>query len=124
MSARTAFRLTRAAVPLLNTTRIAAAPRALPAAQRALNNSAIRFKSDVVRETEVPVSVYAPDSKGAGGSTSDHFSIPVNRENAKPQPIEAQEPDDVVPLTSKVYNQMPPMMQKMCIMNKVVIVTG
>lgn len=115
-SSRAALRLTKAAAPAVR--------RATPIT-RAFTNSAIRYSSDVVRETEVPVSVYAPDSKGSGTSSSDHFSIPVSRENAKPTPFPTgPENDDVVPLTQKVYNSMPPMMQKMSIMDKVVIVTG
>lgn len=78
----------------------------------------------MVRETEVPVSVYSPDSKGTAGSTSDHFSIPVNRDDAKPKPFPPPEDTEVVPLNDQVYRQMPPTMQKMSIMNKVVIVTG
>jgi hypothetical protein len=100
----------------------------MPAAQRAqraaFSVSAARSKSDVVAETEIPVSVYSSDSRGAAGSTSDHFSIPVNRDDAKPKPILAEENTDVIPLTKKVYRDMPPMMQKMSIMDKVVIVTG
>lgn len=123
MASRSAFRLTRASAPLLSVSRTAA-HRAIPVATRAFNNSAIRFKSDVVRETEVPVSVYSPDAKGQPTSTSDHFSIPVSRENAKPVPINEVEEGDVVPLTTKVYETLPPTMQKMSIMDKVVIVTG
>jgi len=97
----------------------------MPAAQRAaFSVSAVRSKSDVVAETEIPVSVYSSDSRGAAGSTSDHFSIPVNRDDAKPRPIPTEENTDVTPLTKKVYRDMPPMMQKMSIMDKVVVVTG
>ncbi|ORY61351.1 short-chain dehydrogenase [Pseudomassariella vexata] len=121
MASRTAFRLTRAAAPLLSTSR--AGQKAIPAAARAFNSSSVRMKSDVVRETEVPVSVYAPDSKG-GASSSDHFSIPVSRENAKPTPIPTAENEDVHPLNQKVFNTMTPTMQKMTVMDKVVIITG
>ncbi|KAI0601159.1 hypothetical protein F4775DRAFT_481463 [Biscogniauxia sp. FL1348] len=126
MSGRAALRVTRVAAPLLSSTRTSASSlsRALPAAQRTFSKSALRFKSDVVRETEVPVSVYSPDSKGAGTSTSDHFSIPVNRDDAQPKPFPQPEDGDVVPLTSNVYKNMPPTMQKMSIMDKVVIITG
>ncbi|KAI0129594.1 short-chain dehydrogenase [Xylariales sp. AK1849] len=124
MASRTAFRLTKAAAPLLSTPRTVI-PRAVPVVTRAFTNSAIRMKSDVVQETEVPVSVYAPDAKGTGTSSSDHFSIPVSRENAKPTPFPTDpENDKVTPLTQKVYNTLPPMMQRMSIMDKVVIVTG
>lgn len=122
MSSRTAFRLAKAATPLFSTSR-AIAPRAVPATTRAFQKSAIRTKSDVVAETEIPVSVYSTDSKGSGQSSSDHYSIPVSRENAKPTPIAVEE-EAVTPLTQKVYNTLPRTMQKMSIMDKVVIVTG
>ncbi|KAF7540629.1 hypothetical protein G7054_g1259 [Neopestalotiopsis clavispora] len=122
MSSRTAFRLTRAAAPLFSAPRTSA-PRAVPAATRAFQKSAIRMKSDVVQETEIPVSVYSTDTKGTGQSSSDHFSIPVSRENAKPTPMPT-EGETVTPLTQQVYETLPPTMQKMSIMDKVVIVTG
>ncbi|KAI1079979.1 NAD(P)-binding protein [Whalleya microplaca] len=126
MSGRSVLRATRAAAPLLSSTSRASAsiPRALPAAQRCFQKTSMRFKSDVVRETEVPVSVYSPDSKGAGTSTSDHFSIPVNREDAKPKPFPPAEDTEVTPLTKSVHKTLPPTMQKMSIMDKVVIITG
>ncbi|KAI0483631.1 short chain dehydrogenase [Xylaria cf. heliscus] len=123
MSGRTALlRMSRAAAP-----RIAARTpvfRANAAAQRTFSISAVRPKSDVVQESEVPVSVYSPDSKGSAGSTSDHFSIPVNRDDAKPKPFPPEEDGDVIPLSHEVYRKMPPMMQKMSVMDKVVVVTG
>ncbi|KAH6647316.1 hypothetical protein BKA67DRAFT_594439 [Truncatella angustata] len=123
MSSRTAFRLTKAAAPLFSIPR-ATAPRAVPAATRAFQKSAIRQKSDVVAETEIPVSVYSTDAKGTGQSSSDHYSIPVSRENAKPSAISSEPDDTVTPLTQKVYSSLPPTMQKMSIMDKVVVVTG
>lgn len=122
MSSRTAFRLTRVAAPLFSAPR-ATASRAVPIAARAFQSSAIRTKSDVVAETEIPVSVYSTDTKGSGQSSSDHYSIPVSRENAKPTPFEPEEAA-VTPLTQKVYNTMPRTLQKMSVMDKVIIVTG
>ncbi|KAI0419338.1 short chain dehydrogenase [Xylaria grammica] len=125
MSGKAAIlRLTRAAAPRLSSASRTSVFRAVPAAQRPFSISAVRPKSDVVQETEVPVSVYSADSKGAAGSTSDHFSIPVNRDDAKPKPIASEEDGDVIPLTKRVYSEMPPMMQKMSVMDKVVVVTG
>ena len=112
MYSRAVSRAARAAAPSLRASR--ATKVAVPF---------MRMKSDVVRETEVPVSVYAPDAKGAASSTSDHFSIPVPRDSVKPQPI-SEDPTDVVPLTQKVFSTLPPTMQKMSIMDKVVVVTG
>ncbi|KAK1782221.1 short-chain dehydrogenase [Copromyces sp. CBS 386.78] len=91
--------------------------------QRAAFSVSIRnLKSEVVKETEVPVSIYSPDSKGAASAnTGDHFSIPV-----KPrQQVEESEPDEhVKPLEDKVYRQMPRTLQKMSVMGKVIIITG
>lgn len=123
MSSRTAFRLGRAAAPLFSAPRTSG-PRVVPAATRAFQKSAVRMKSDVVQETEIPVSVYSTDAKGSGQSSSDHFSIPVSRENAKPTPMPTEGEETVTPLTQKVYDTLPPTMQKMSIMDKVVIVTG
>lgn len=121
MSGRAALRLSRAAAPLFSST-ASPAVRAFPAFQRTFAKTAFRAKSDVVRETEVPVSNYSADAKGSGAS--DHYSIPVNREAAQPTPFPSPEDADVVPLTREVYDTMPPMMQKMTVMDKVVIVTG
>jgi hypothetical protein len=108
---------------------MAARPRAtvgraaLPLFQRAaLSGSTAPRKSEVIKETEVPVSVYSPDSKGANTSANgEHFKIPVRRDQAE---VPAEEEDKVTPLTSKVYNQMTPTMQKMSVMGKVIIITG
>lgn len=119
-SARSALRLT---------SRMAAMPRpsmvraALPAfGQRAaLSGSTAPRKSEVIKETEVPVSVYSPDSKGAASAaTGEHFKIPVRRD----QPEAIEEEEKVTPLSNKVYNQMTPTMQKMSVMGKVIIITG
>lgn len=102
-----------------------AVPRgATSAAQRAaFTVSARRFKSEVIKETEVPVSVYNPDAKGVASGTSDHFSIPV-KPNFKPQEPVVEPEDRVDPLNEKVYKQMPRTLQKMSLMGKVVIITG
>lgn len=96
-----------------------------PIAQRAaFSASAGRFKSEVIKETEVPVSVYSPDAKGVASGNSDHFSIPVKSAGAPaPEPI-AEEEDAVVPLQEKVFKQMPRTLQKMSVMGKVIIITG
>jgi len=83
--------------------------------------SASRLKSEVIKETEVPVSVYSPDSKNAGSSASSHHTIPVKRPT---EPVVEAEEDAVEPLTNKVYQQMPRTLQKMSVMGKVIIVTG
>ncbi|KAI0201547.1 short chain dehydrogenase [Astrocystis sublimbata] len=123
MSGRTAFmRMSRAAAPRV--ANAARTPVLRANAQRTFAISARRSKSDVVQETEVPVSVYSTDKTGAAGSSSDHFSIPVNRDDAKPKPFPVEEESDVIPLTKQVWRDMPPMMQKMSVMDKVIVVTG
>lgn len=94
-------------------------------AQRAaFSVSARRMKSEVIKETEVPVTVYSPDHKGVASGNSDHFSIPVkNGAAAAPEAI-VEEEDAVVPLQDKVYRQMPRTLQKMSVHGKVIIITG
>ncbi|TDZ25218.1 D-arabinitol 2-dehydrogenase [Colletotrichum orbiculare MAFF 240422] len=92
-------------------------------AARPFSRTASRLKSDVVREKEIPVSVYAPDAKGTG--QSDHFSIPVREHDSRPPtetPTPEPENNNVVPLTRKTYDAMPPMMQKLSCMNKTVAI--
>lgn len=94
------------------------------AAQRAaFSVSARQLKSEVIKETEVPVSVYNPDSKGVASSNSEHFSIPVKAGSRAPEPI-VEEDDKVSPLEERVYRQMPRTLQKMSVMGKVIIITG
>ncbi|KAK0708354.1 hypothetical protein B0H67DRAFT_494557 [Lasiosphaeris hirsuta] len=113
-------------------TRLAAVPRfsaartaTLSVAQRAaFSVSARRFKSGVIGETEVPVTVYTPDSKGVASSSSDHFSIPVKGGASRSPEPAAEEDEAVTPLDEKVFQQMPRTMQKMSVMGKVIIITG
>ena len=117
MSGRSALRLTRAAAPLFSSRSVAA--RAFPVAQKSFSQTAAA-RSSRREGGEIPVSNYAPGAKSASGS------IPVNRASAagKPAPIDAEEDGDVTPLSQQVYSTMPPTMQKMSVMGKVVIVTG
>ncbi len=81
-------------------------------------------KNEVIKETEVPVSIYSPDGKGVA-SSPDHFSIPVKAATApSAAPVEEAENEEVIPLDPKVYKSMSPTMQKMSVMDKVIIVTG
>ncbi|EJT80894.1 D-arabinitol 2-dehydrogenase [Gaeumannomyces tritici R3-111a-1] len=98
------------------------------AARRAFTVSAQRPKksSEVIKETEVPVSVYQPDSKGVAMGNSDHYSIPVKGTSraAVAEPPIGEEDEPVVPLTEQVYAQMPATMQKLSVFGKVIIITG
>lgn len=121
---RSALRMTSrmAAMP-----RPAAGARTLPAfAQRAfLSGSTAPRKSEVIKETEIPVSVYTPDAKGVHNATSDHSSIPVRRNPQGPPPAVEEEPMKTIkPLANEVYSKMPATMQKMSVKDKVIIITG
>ncbi|CAP66804.1 uncharacterized protein PODANS_4_7010 [Podospora anserina S mat+] len=89
----------------------------------AFSVSAGRFKSEVIKETEVPVSVYNPDAKGVASGNADHFSIPVKPRQRAPEPV-VEEDEEVVPLEEKVYSQLPKTLQKMSVHGKVIIITG
>jgi len=80
------------------------------------------LKKEVIRETEVPVSIYQPDGKRSStGSGSGHFRIPVEQNTHQ----DAPEPSDLVqPLRHDLYTQMPKTLRDMTVYGKVVIVTG
>lgn len=117
-TARLAPRLAAVSRPIITR------PATSSVAQRAaFSVSASRMKSEVIKETEIPVSVYSPDAKGVASSNSDHFKIPVQPGAVAPEAA-AEDQETVAPLQEKVYRQMPRTLQKMSIMGKVVIVTG
>ena len=119
--ARSAFRATR----LATMPRPPVVRQAVRASVRPFSVQLPQFKNEVIKETEIPVSVYTPDSKGVAGGNSDHFSIPVRTKAATPAPVvEAELDESVTPLDEHVYQKMPPTMQKMSVMGKVIIVTG
>ena len=70
-----------------------------------------------IAEKEIPRTTYAP------GSEVQRTTIPVDP-NAAPAAPTPSSPEKVVPLTKATFDKMSPMMQKMTLMNKVVIVTG
>jgi hypothetical protein len=84
--------------------------------------SAKNCRSEVIKESVVPVSVYNPDGKGAAanGSPGERYSIPVTPPKSSQQVLE----ETVTPLTDEVYNQLPSTLQKMTVKDKVVIITG
>jgi len=81
-------------------------------------------KTEVIKETEVPVSVYQPDAKGVASANSDHFSIPVEGTQSVPALEIQADNEKVIPLTQQAYRAMSPTMQKMSVMDKVIVVTG
>ena len=118
--ARVAGRVAMPRIPAFRATGASITQRA------AFSASARTFKSGVVKETEVPVSVYSPDSKGtaSGAAAADHFTISV-KEGAQAPPEAIDEIDDSVnPISEKVYKALPRTLQKMTCYGKVVIITG
>ena len=88
----------------------------------------LKKKTEVIKESEVPVSLYAPDAKGVPAADADRFTVPVKKDaetatNTRPQELEVED-EKVIPLEEDVYKTLPPTMQKMSVMGKVVIVTG
>lgn len=117
-AARNILRLSRAAAPSLvprTAVRSFAATRITRVHDTANNKS-------VVREKEIPVTVYS-----AGQGTGDKHTVNVTDESARvPQdsPVPPQEDDHVTPLTRRVFEQMPQTMRNMTVYGKTVIVTG
>lgn len=79
-------------------------------------------KKSVVREKEIPVTVYS-----AGQGTGDKHTVSVT-EGASHVPHDSPAPptenDAVQPLTRKVYDQLPYTMRNMSVYGKTIIVTG
>ena len=69
----------------------------------------------LVQATEVSHSSYA-----AGKVERQTISVTESEQGAAVEPMS----EKVVPLTRAMYNQMPPQLQKMTLMDKVVVVTG
>jgi hypothetical protein len=69
----------------------------------------------LVQATEVAHSSYT-----AGKVERQTIPVTEGEQEAVVEPV----PEKVVPLTRATYNQMPPQLQKMTLMDKVVIVTG
>lgn len=116
-AARNILRISRAAAP--------AFPRT---ATRCMSVTAVNRvhdtanKKSVVREKEVPVTVY-----GAGQGTGDKHTVNVT-EGASQVPHDSPAPpaenDAVQPLTRKVYDQLPYTMRNMSVYGKTIIITG
>src|SRR5579871_1688319 len=91
---------------------------------RTITTAAPLKKREVIAEKEVPVSSYTPDARGTlSGSSHDHYSIPV-RKAPKAEVASEGIPEKVAPLSRAAYQRMPATMQKMTVMDKIVIVTG
>ena len=77
----------------------------------------LRNADPLLQATEVPVSTYE-------AGNVQRTTIPVTEGELGDNAAVEENPDKVVPLTRAVFNQMPPHMQKMTLMDKVVVVTG
>ncbi|KAM0291307.1 hypothetical protein ACHAO9_003961 [Fusarium lateritium] len=116
-AARNALRLARASAPAFprNAARCFSATRV----QR-VNDTNI--KKNVVREKEIPVTVYA-----AGQGTGDKHTVNVSEAAARipsETPTPSQEGEIVQPLSRKAYEQLPYTMRNMSVYGKTIILTG
>jgi NAD(P)-dependent dehydrogenase (short-subunit alcohol dehydrogenase family) len=118
-AARHALRLSRAATPRVAvprpTARLFSATR-----MKAVSDTA--QKKSVVREKEVPVTVY-----GAGHGQGDKHTVHVSEDAAQvpyDSPAPPVEHDLVQPLGKKVYEAMPHTLRNMSVYGKVIIITG
>jgi hypothetical protein len=114
---------------LVRATTVATRGPLLTRAARPLSTTARLAKREIISEREIPVSSYTPDARGSiSGSAAvdagEHYSIPVRRDPVIE--VHANQADEhcVQPLTRRVYDSMPPTMQKMSVKGKIVIVTG
>ncbi|KAJ4012950.1 hypothetical protein NW752_006220 [Fusarium irregulare] len=116
-AARSALRLTRAAAPVV--------PRSTArcfSATRVLRVNDTDMKKNVVREKEVPVTVYA-----AGHGTGDKHTVNVSDAAARiphETPVPAPDSDAVQPLTRKTFEQLPQTMRNMSVYGKTIVLTG
>ncbi|KOS23091.1 putative NADP-dependent mannitol dehydrogenase [Escovopsis weberi] len=116
--ARNMMRLTRAA----NVSRVATPSNNARffSATRAVRVSDTANKQSVVREKEVPITIY-----GAGQGDKQTLQVP---ESAAKIPFDSPAPpmehSEVQPLTKKVYDSLPHTLKTMTVQGKVIIVTG
>ncbi|RFU24708.1 hypothetical protein B7463_g11635, partial [Scytalidium lignicola] len=104
-----ATRLTSRATPTLSR-----APRAFFS-----GSTKLRDDVEIISEREIPVSTYNGKGENAQGR---HSTIPVR--GTPTLEAAGAEVETVKPLAKGVYNAMPKTLQKMSIMDKVVIITG
>ncbi|KAG6087460.1 hypothetical protein E4U30_007175 [Claviceps sp. LM220 group G6] len=118
-AARSALRLTRAATPLATRSRAGAR---LFSVTRTNAVSSTAQKQGVVREKEIPVTVYP-----AGQAQGDKHTVRIS-DNAGQVPHDSPAPplehDAVQPLSKSVFDSMPHTMRNMSVYGKVIIVSG
>ncbi|KAM0562786.1 hypothetical protein ACHAPJ_001626 [Fusarium lateritium] len=111
------FRASRVATPTVSRTAIRCF-----SATRVQRVHDTPLKKSVVREKEVPVTVYA-----AGQGTGDKHTVNVSEDAARvPQdpPAPTHDTEAVQPLTRKVFDQLPHTMRSMSVYGKTIVLTG
>lgn len=90
---------------------------------RAFATESKALKREIISEKQIPVTAFKPDGPSSHGgiATPLHFKIPVG--GAKLDPV-AEQPQAVTPLSKAMYAKLPATLQKMTVMDKVIIVTG
>lgn len=95
----------------------ASAFKATSISARFLNESAApKSKREVIAEKQIPVAEYVNNSPK-------HTSIPVRDDPDVEVPI-PEEPKTVKPITREMYEKLPKALQKLTVMDKVIIITG
>ncbi|KAL2755598.1 hypothetical protein ACRALDRAFT_2027316 [Sodiomyces alcalophilus JCM 7366] len=97
-------------------TRASVAPR-FTANVRALGFSTSSITGLSVREKEVPVTTWPAPKDGRS-------SIPVTPKKNSDFEVDAEENEDIYPLTKEAYSKMSPTMQKMSVHGKTIVITG
>ncbi|KAF7546754.1 hypothetical protein G7Z17_g8210 [Cylindrodendrum hubeiense] len=116
-AARNILRLSRAAAPVA---RPAASSARFFSTTRISRVSDTANKKSVVREKEVPVTIY-----GAGQGDKHTVHVPEGASQVpQDSPVPPSENEAVVPLTRKVYDALPQTMKNMSVYGKTIIVTG
>lgn len=91
--------------------------RATTISARFLNESAVpKSKREVIAEKHIPVAEYVNNSPKRS-------SIPVRDDPEVEVPL-PEEPKTVKPLTREMYEKLPKALQKLTVMDKVIIITG
>lgn len=79
-------------------------------------SAAPKSKREVIAEKQIPVAEYVNHSPK-------HSSIPV-RDDPDVEVPHREEPKTVQPLTREMYEKLPKALQKLTVMDKVIIITG
>lgn len=86
---------------------------------RPISASASAKATEVVTEKEVPVSSWPQNSKDARSS----IPVPPRGQHNAQQPVPTEN-EEVHPLTAEAFEKMSPMMRKMTVYGKTIVITG